>query len=103
MRNHTKIYFDFFDIAHNESGWHDFIHCEICGKEAKDIHHIERRGMGGSKKQDRIMNLMALCREDHIKYGDKQQYKDFLKELHGIKVQEQLKLRKARYSLFKRP
>ena len=66
----------------------DFIPCEVCGKVAVDIHHIEARGIGGSKEADNIDNLMALCREDHIKYGDKKQYKDFLKCKHA----ERLKL-----------
>ena len=64
----------------------DFIPCEVCGKKAIDIHHVECRGMGGSKEADAIDNLMALCREDHIKFGDKKQYKDFLKQKHQEKM-----------------
>jgi hypothetical protein len=60
----------------------DFIPCEVCGTQAVDCHHIEARGMGGSKDKDTIENIMALCREHHIQYGDKKQYKDFLKEIH---------------------
>ena len=64
----------------------DFIPCEVCGKTAVDIHHIEARGIGGSKDADNIENLMALCREDHLKYGDKKQYKEFLKDKHAEKL-----------------
>ena len=64
----------------------DFIPCEVCGKTAVDIHHIEARGIGGSKEADNIENLMALCREDHLKYGDKKQYKEFLKDKHAEKL-----------------
>ncbi len=64
----------------------DFIPCEVCGKKAIDIHHVEARGLGGSKEADNIENLMALCREDHVKFGDKKQYKDFLKEKHQEKL-----------------
>ena len=64
----------------------DFIPCEVCGKTAVDIHHIEARGIGGSKEADNIDNLMALCREDHLKYGDKKQYKEFLKDKHAEKL-----------------
>ena len=64
----------------------DFIPCEVCGKTAVDIHHIEARGIGGSKDADSIDNLMALCREDHLKYGDKKQYKEFLKDKHAEKL-----------------
>ena len=63
-----------------------FIPCEVCGKKAIDIHHVEARGLGGSKEADAIENLMALCREDHVKFGDKKQYKDFLKEKHQEKL-----------------
>ena len=60
----------------------DFIPCEVCGREAQDIHHIECRGMGGTKQADLISNLMAACRHCHIKYGDKKQHKEYLQYIH---------------------
>ncbi|QDP49407.1 MAG: hypothetical protein Tp164SUR323001_29 [Prokaryotic dsDNA virus sp.] len=60
MKNHTKVYMTFFYL--DES---DFIGCEMCGSEATDIHHILRRGIGGSKCKDYIENLSALCRDCH--------------------------------------
>ena len=77
MQRHTLKYLQGmgFDTS-------DTILCEVCGKVAVDIHHIEARGMGGSKMADVIENLMALDRECHIKYGDKKQYKEFLKKVH---------------------
>jgi 5-methylcytosine-specific restriction endonuclease McrA len=85
MKKHTMTYLNHFgyDIS-------DFIPCEVCGKTAIDIHHIEARGIGGSKEADNIENLMALCREDHLKYGDKKQHKEWLKEIH----QERLSMAK---------
>ena len=77
MKKHTKIYMDYFNYVLD-----DFIPCEICGTRANDIHHIENRGSGGSKSKDTIENLMALCRADHIKYGDYPQYKEMLKQKH---------------------
>lgn len=59
------------------------IPCEVCNKTAVDIHHIECRGMGGTKDKNDISNLMALCRDCHIKYGDKKQYKEYLKNVHN--------------------
>ena len=83
MLKHTKIYFDFFEIEYDQqSGWHNCI-SEISGLPATDIHHIERRGMGGSKNKDKIENLMALTRDEHDKYGDKPEFMDYLKEIHG--------------------
>ena len=77
MKPYTKMYLNHFgyDIS-------DFIPCEVCGKTAIDIHHIQARGIGGSKEADNIENLMALCREDHLKYGDKKQHKEWLKSIH---------------------
>ena len=82
MKAHTKIYLNHF--GYDESS---FIPCEICGKKAVDIHHIEARGMGGSKEKDNINNLMALCREDHIQFGDIKIYKDYLKRIHELVLQ----------------
>jgi predicted restriction endonuclease len=81
MKKHTKIYLDYFGY-----GIEDFIPCESCGAKAVDIHHIEARGMGGNKEADKIGNLMALCREHHIEYGDKKQYIEYLKEIHKEKL-----------------
>ena len=66
MQKHTKIYLE-------KAGYDttDFVPCELCGKKAIDIHHIISRGKGG---KDTIENLMALCREEHIKFGDKKQF-----------------------------
>lgn len=81
MKNHTKIYLNHFGYTGD-----DFIPCETCGARAVDIHHIEARGMGGTKKADTIDNLMALCREHHLQYGDKKQYIEFLKDIHKQKL-----------------
>lgn len=75
--NYKKIYCDYFGY-----GEHDIIKSEISNKPAHDIHHIDSRGMGGSNKKDIIENLMALTREEHIKYGDKKKYKPILKSIH---------------------
>lgn len=58
--------------------------CEICGSRARDVHHIESRGMGGdpTKKRDVIENLMGLCRRCHDYYGDKEQHMEFLQTRH---------------------
>jgi ribosome-binding protein aMBF1 (putative translation factor) len=81
MRKHTKIYLSHFNYFGNE-----FIGCEMCGKRAVDIHHIECRGMGGSAKDD-INNIMAMCRNCHITYGDKKQYKELLKQRHEQRLE----------------
>lgn len=77
MKPYVKTYLNHFGYGET-----DFIPCEICGAKAVDIHHINCRGMGGSKHKNIIENLMALDRICHIKYGDKKQYLDFLKKIH---------------------
>jgi hypothetical protein len=78
MKAHTKIYLEYFGFEKS-----DFIPCEICGATAVDIHHIEARGMGGSKTRDVIENLMAVCRSCHIEYGDKVKHKEYVIEVHN--------------------
>ena len=83
MQKHTKIYFDFFNVDYDPvSCWHDCV-SEISGEPAIDIHHIDSRGMGGSKNANRIENLMALTREEHELYGDKKQHLEYLKQIHA--------------------
>ena len=81
MKKHTKVYLQGmgYDIT-------DFIPCEVCSSKAVDIHHIEARGMGGTKTADTLENLMALCRDCHTKYGDIKEYKEWLQEIHEKKL-----------------
>jgi 5-methylcytosine-specific restriction endonuclease McrA len=81
MKKHTKIYMSYFGYDTS-----DFIPCEVCGDKAVDIHHIECRGMGGTKEADKIENLQALCRKCHEKFGDKKDFKEFLQEIHNLKL-----------------
>lgn len=84
LQKHTKIYFQYFGYTPG-----DFIPCEVCGAVANDIHHIQARGMGGSKTADRIENLMALCRKHHEMYGDRKQWKDWLQKVHDLKMKRE--------------
>ncbi len=81
MKNHTKVYLK--EFQYHET---DFIPCEICEQKAVDIHHIEARGMGGTQKDD-PENLMALCRECHILFGDKTKFKKMLNFMHTYFMQ----------------
>jgi len=77
LKKHTKLYFQHFGYTIA-----DFICCEVCRAKANDLHHIESRGMGGSKEKDVITNLMALCRDCHVRYGDRKEFKEFLVRKH---------------------
>lgn len=82
MKKHTKLYLD--AMGYDPGDW---VPCEACGAQAVDIHHIEARGMGGGRGKDDIDNLQALCRSCHEKFGDKKQYKEYLKGCHLIAKQ----------------
>lgn len=77
MQKHTKIYFDYYDY-----GPEDFIACEICGAKAVDIHHIESKGMGGSKTKDYIENLISVCRLCHTKCHSSKVFNSNAKVIH---------------------
>lgn len=83
MKPHVKLYYDHFgyDVS-------DFIQCEICPKKAVDINHIKPRGMGGTNKPETIENLMAVCRECHIKYADRKKYLSLLISAHQNKLNQ---------------
>ena len=69
---------DFFDY-----GEQDFVMCEFCQQDrAVDIHHLESRGMGGSKNKDYIENLMGLCRDCHNKAESDSMFKMCCKIKH---------------------
>ena len=70
-------------MGYDVTSW---IPCEVCQSKAVDIHHIEARGMGGSKHADKIDNLMALCRACHVEFGDKTHYKELLKATHALRM-----------------
>ena len=75
--NYKEIYIKSFGYSKE-----DFIPSEISGSEAVDIHHIHRKGAGGSKKLDRIENLMAVTRQEHIDFGDIVEFKSWLYRIH---------------------
>jgi len=65
MQKHVKNYLEYHGLYEG-----DPLACEVCGKvgiipDDIDIHHIEPKGMGGSKLKDNPENLIALCRTCH--------------------------------------
>ena len=82
MKPHVNIYLSASGKIADE------LKCEVCFNPATDIHHIQRRGMGGSKTADRIENLMALCRECHNRYGDRKHLKEWLQKIHNEEMEK---------------
>ena len=77
MKPYLKIYIDFFDYKIPSD-----VTSEISGQRAVDVHHIEARGMGGSKSKDNILNLIGLTRDEHNKAESGEHSKDFLRIIH---------------------
>lgn len=83
MKKHVKIYTNFFGY-----GMDDFIPCEVqgCADRAVDVHHIDRRGMGGSKSKDFIENLVGLCRKHHELAEANPNFNEIVREMHMEKI-----------------
>lgn len=77
MKKHTKIYTTFFGIGEQDTPM-----CEMCSTIAVDVHHIEARGMGGSKTKDYIENLVGLCRSCHNKAEKSKSFNQQVKKKH---------------------
>jgi len=80
MQKHVKIYLEYFGKSTA-----DFVGCEICNSKAVDIHHIIPRSKFGSKtkdEQDKIENLIALCRNCHNEAHANSFSKEQLTEIH---------------------
>ena len=85
MQKYTKNYLEYFGYTIA-----DFIPCECCGSQSHDFHHIVPRskfGKNNKEEQDRVENVMALCRLCHVRYGQNKRYNDFLQELHNKTIE----------------
>ena len=95
MIKYKKVYIESLGY-----GITDFIPSEISGEKAVDIHHIFDRS-------DRIENLMAVTRQEHLDYGEIKGKLKFLLETHynflvdnGVKFDKNWildKIRKCEY------
>ena len=85
MQKYAKNYLEYFGYTVA-----DFIPCECCGSQSHDFHHIVPRskfGKNNKEEQDRVENVMALCRLCHVRYGQNKKYNDFLQELHNKTIE----------------
>jgi hypothetical protein len=79
MQPHIQIYFESFGYTVA-----DTILCEVCGAVSVDIHHIIPRSKFGKKRkdeQDKITNLIALCRNCHVKAHENKLTKEYLQSI----------------------
>lgn len=78
MKKYIKNYLDNSGLQPEE------VVCEVCGAVAVDIHHVEPKGIGGSKLKDGAENLIALCRECHERAHGQRQPKLTKEELKSF-------------------
>lgn len=83
MQKYKKTYLKAF--GYDVSDPTQFVKSELSGKKAVDIHHIIGRGRGGD---DRIENLIALTRKEHIDFGDKNKFVWTLLSVHRQSMKE---------------
>lgn len=73
MKKHTKIYLS--ALGYDLGDPDQYVQSEISNQRAVDIHHIDNR-------EDRIENLMAVTRDEHIEYGEIKSKKWYLLDRH---------------------
>ena len=78
MKRHTKIYLKSRGLT-----GHEFIPCESpdCSRLVCDVHHLENRGMGGSRLLDTPDNLIGLCRFCHERAHRDKEFNEKLKQI----------------------
>jgi len=54
--------------------------CEVCGKRAKEIHHIVPVHIDNSKELE-ISNLISLCRRHHFEIGHFFNFRSYNKDI----------------------
>lgn len=80
MKNHVRVYLKFWGYAVSPMSQEKVL-CDGCEANfASDIHHVSRRGSGGSKKKDTPQNLVALCRNCHILCESFKSYNDKVRD-----------------------
>lgn len=80
MKNHVRVYLKFWGYAVSPMSQEKVL-CDGCEANfASDIHHLSRRGSGGSKKKDTPENLVALCRNCHILCESFKSYNDKVRD-----------------------
>ena len=83
MKKHCKIYLEGMGYEILDRFEDMSVYCEVCGQPAKDCHHIDSRGMGGSKTKDTLDNLIGLCRECHLSAHKNELSKEYLRNIHN--------------------
>lgn len=63
---------------------HESLLSELSNNDAEDIHHIKDTSYHCKRQDYPVERLIAVSREEHINYGDKKQYADYLFWMHYL-------------------
>jgi len=88
MKKHIEIYKSFWNPELTISQTYQCCWCDSW--EGGEINYIEKRGMGGSKCQDRIENLVYLCRTHHQIADKVPSFNQRVRAKNLIKIAEKL-------------
>tara|TARA_B100000029_G_scaffold6331_1_gene6855 strand:- start:236 stop:511 length:276 start_codon:yes stop_codon:yes gene_type:complete len=89
MKNHVRVYLKFWGYAVSSLS-QEKIPCDYCQKLNTEVHHISKRGSGGSKKKDTPENLVALCRTCHTMADHNKEFNDMVKKKLDEKIMRKI-------------
>ena len=89
MKNHVRVYLKFWGYAVSSLS-QEKIPCDYCQKLNTEVHHISKRGSGGSKKKDTPQNLVALCRTCHTMADHNKEFNDMVKKKLDEKIMRKI-------------
>ena len=90
MKNHVRVYLKFWGYAVSPMSQEKVL-CDGCEANfSNDIHHLSRRGSGGSKKKDTPENLVALCRTCHTMADHNKEFNDMVKKKLDEKIMRKI-------------
>jgi len=88
MRKHVRVYLKFWGYAVSSFSQEKIL-CDSCQNSTDtEVHHLSRRGSGGSKKKDTPQNLVALCRNCHILCESFKEYNEKVKNKLKKKIKK---------------
>ena len=89
MKNHVRVYLKFWGYAVSPMS-QEKIPCDYCQKLNTEVHHISKRGSGGSRKKDTPQNLVALCRTCHTMADHNKEFNDMVKKKIDEKIMRKI-------------
>ena len=91
MKRHVIIYRKYWGYSVSPISQEE-VPCDWCQKLNTEVHHIQKRQAGGSRKRDIPSNLVALCRGCHTMADHNKEFNAMVKK----KLEEKIRRRNGR-------